>query len=83
MEVLEAERQHHLQASVYSSDDVARERANGIVMWLDGVLMNNLKDQYEGQAQLAIDEIKAANGKGPATEDTEGSAWMAPDGLDT
>lgn len=80
MEVLEAERQHHLRASVYSSDPIARERSNGIVMWIDGVLLGELKDQYTGQANMLIEEIQEANSKTKKIE-PGGTEWMAEDGL--
>ncbi len=80
MEVLEAEMQHHLRASVYSKDDISRSESNGIVKWLDGVLAGDLKDRYKGEAELTLDDIKKANSKTKVKPDS-GTEWMADDGL--
>jgi len=82
MEVFQAERQAHLQGSVYSNDPVARERHNGVVMWLDEVLQGRLKQHYTAQAEQRAEQIKQANGKEKVSESGGGTDWMAPDGLD-
>jgi hypothetical protein len=83
MEVFQAERQAHLQGSVYSNDQTVRERHNGVVMWLDEVLQGRLKQHYTAQAEQRVQQIKQANGKDKVTKPDGGTDWMAPDGLDS
>ena len=80
LQVLEAERVAHLEASVYSNNDSQRHEHDGVVKWIDAWLSGHVQSHYTQQAQDTIDDATATKRKPQAPQG--GTAWMAPDALD-